>query len=81
MSEYPFLSRTERLYIDVILKDGTYHHFTPRVLSVLLDSHRVHKFKRSDGWATVGIDPLRSRRAGSADTKRFDGQERRMSMH
>jgi hypothetical protein len=32
MPEHAFLSKTERAYIDVILKDGTYHHFTPRVL-------------------------------------------------
>jgi len=77
MPERAFLSKTERSYIDVILKDGTYHHFTPRVLDVLLDSHRVHKFKRSNGWATVGIDPVRTSRAGNG----YDGPERRTVQH
>lgn len=74
MTERAFLSKSERSYIDVILKDGTYHHFTPRVLDVLLDSHRVHKFKRSSGWATVGVDPVRM---SKADIDNYNGPERR----
>ncbi|MGW8312857.1 MAG: GSU3473 family protein [Desulfuromonadales bacterium] len=65
MADRTFLNKTERSYIDVILKDGTYHHFTPRVLDILLESHRVYKFKRSSGWATVGSDPLRSQKPES----------------
>lgn len=79
MPERAFLSKSERSYIDVILKDGTYHHFTPRVLDVLLDSHRVHKFKRSGGWATVGVDPIRTR---PKETHRdYNGPERRTAQH
>ena len=80
MPEHVFLSKTERSYIDVILKDGTYHHFTPRVLSVLLESRRVHKFKRSSGWATVGIDPVRSE-ATPESRSQYSGQDRRTSIH
>lgn len=77
MSEHVFYSKTERSYIDVILKDGTYHHFTPRVLNVLLESHRVHKFKRTAGWATVGVDPVRTRRA-EITNNHYQGPERRV---
>jgi hypothetical protein len=80
MSERAFLSRTERSYIDVILKDGTYHHFTPRVLGVLLDSQRVLKFKRSNGWATVGIDPVRSPRH-DYNNGQYNGPDRRGMFH
>ena len=80
MSEHAFLSKTERPYIDVILKDGTYHHFTPRVLNVLLESHRVHKFKRSGGWATVGVDAVRTSKAECNDGP-YSGQDRRMITH
>lgn len=76
MPEQVFYSKTERSYIDVILKDGTYHHFTPRVLNVLLDSHRVHKFKRASGWATVGVDPLRTKKTGLINNH-YQGRERR----
>jgi len=80
MPEHAFLSKTERAYIDVILKDGTYHHFTPRVLNVLLDSQRVHKFKRSEGWATVGVDPVRTKKLAPVDGL-FSGPDRRMITH
>lgn len=80
MAERAFLSRTERSYIDVILKDGTYHHFTPRVLDVLLESHRVHKFKRANGWATVGVDPVRIPKLEQVN-HRYDGPDRRGTRH
>lgn len=80
MPQQVFLSRAERSYIDVILKDGTYHHFTPRVLNVLLETERVTKFKRSNGWATVGIDPVRVY-AASDYCGYYHGPERRMSYH
>ncbi len=80
MPEQAFLGNTERSYIDVILKDGTYHHFTPRVLDVLLESHRVHKFKRTGGWATVGVDPVRMRKSASTNVH-YDGSERRVKLH
>lgn len=76
MSEQVFLSRMERSHIDVILKDGTYHHFTPRVLDVLLDTRRVLKFKRSSGWATVGVDPVRTRKLDPVSNG-YNGLERR----
>jgi len=74
MSERVFSNKMEHSYIDVILKDGTYHHFTPRVLDVLLESHRVHKFKRASGWATVGIDPIRT---GKRENTDYQGPDRR----
>ena len=80
MPEHTFHSRTERSYIDVILKDGTYHHFTPRVLDVLLESHRVHKFKRAGGWATVGVDPVRTRKPAGVNVH-YGGSERRVKLH
>ena len=77
MTEREFLGKIDNYYIDVILKDGTYHHFTPRVLDVLLESHRVHKFKRANGWATVGIDPIRAKKSENND---YQGHERRHSL-
>lgn len=66
--------------IDVILKDGTYHHFTPRVLDVLLETNRVQSFKRDSGWATVGVDPVRKHRPCPA-TNSYHGPERRTDIH
>jgi hypothetical protein len=80
MPEQVFYSKKERSYIDVILKDGTYHHFTPRVLDVLLESHRVHKFKRANGWATVGVDPVRTKKQAERSNG-YHGPERRLTTH
>lgn len=77
MTEREFLGKIEHFYIDVILKDGTYHHFTPRVLDVLLDSNRVHKFKRATGWATVGVDPVRKAKTAPDS---YQGLERRAAL-
>ena len=77
MTEREFLGKIEHFYIDVILKDGTYHHFTPRVLDVLLESNRVHKFKRANGWATVGVDPLRQKKTQPGT---YQGPERRAAL-
>lgn len=81
MEEHIFLGKSQRSYIDVILKDGTYHHFTPRVLNVLLETHRVHKFKRSGGWATVGIDPVRTKKSVGVNGQAYHGQDRRILVH
>jgi anaerobic glycerol-3-phosphate dehydrogenase len=80
MPERAFLSKTEHSYIDVILKDGTYHYFTPRVLGILLETNRVHKFKRAGGWVTVGDDPIRSKNTRSSSS-RLHGAERRTDVH
>jgi hypothetical protein len=78
MPERVFLSKKKQPYIDVILNDGTYHHFTPHVLNVLLSSNQVQKFKRSSGWATVGVDPIRN--VKEADNF-YHGPERRSLHH
>jgi len=76
MTGRTFPTKMESAYIDVILKDGTYHHFTPRVLDVLLETHRVLKFKRTNGWATVGVDQIRAKRR---ENEEYPGPERRGS--
>lgn len=32
----------------------------PSLLDDLIDAKKISKFKRSTGWATVGLDPIRS---------------------
>lgn len=74
------LRSSEIMHIDVILKDGTYHHFTPRVLDVLLDTNRVMKFRRDNGWVTVGVDPVRIKiQPNFNGTGSYQGPERRIS--
>lgn len=50
--------RSEELVLTE-LTDGTVCRMAKRALNVFLANDRVVKFKRSDGWARVGVDPLR----------------------
>jgi hypothetical protein len=76
MPGHAFLTRKEHSHIDVILTDGSYHHFPSKVLDVLLRSQRVLKFKRTDGWVTVGIDPVRQANPAEVNGG-YQGPERR----
>jgi hypothetical protein len=49
---------------------------TPQVLGVLLENNRVMKFRRTNGWATVGIDPIRVKNRREA-SHLFNGPDRR----
>jgi hypothetical protein len=60
------------------MRDGSFHHFTPHVLDVLLENDRVLKFKRSSGWVTVGVDPVRAKRREDFNHIYY-GPERRIS--
>lgn len=67
-------------HIEAITRDGTHHHFTPKVLDVMLERDQVMRFKRSSGWVTVGIDPVRVKRRDDVCCF-YDGQERRASAY
>jgi hypothetical protein len=62
--------------IEVIIDDGTHHLLTPSVLDVLLENNQVVKFKRSSGWVTVGVDPIRFKNRREA-SHLFNGHDRR----
>jgi hypothetical protein len=62
--------------IELIMTDGSQLQVSPRVLDVLLDSHRVLKFQRSSGWVTIGIDAVRGRRRTDY-CYLYDGPEKR----
>ena len=64
--------------IELIMTDGSQFQVSARVLDVLLDSHRVLKFKRSSGWVTIGIDPVRIRRRIDY-CYLYDGPEKRVT--
>ena len=62
--------------IKVELKNGTICQMAPKALDLLLKHEEVSKFKRSDGWAVVGRDPLRKK---NLDTS-YGGTERRIAV-
>jgi hypothetical protein len=68
--------RIGQQHIHVITRDGVYQHLTPPVLDVLLEKNHVMRFKRSRGWVTAGIDPIRVKDRREA-SRLFNGPDRR----
>ena len=66
--------------IETVLNDSTTHFVSPQVLSVLLENKRVMKFRRANGWAVVGEDPIRIR-PKTAECHIHFGPERRVNNH
>jgi len=60
--------------IQVELLDGTVCRVVPKGLNLLLNQRMVKRFRRSDGWAVVGKDPLRCAR----EQGNYRGPERRV---
>ena len=60
------------MLIQVLYDDNRYDYVKGFQLDRLLEVKKVQKFKRSSGWGTVGVDPVRWRISPS-----YDGMERR----
>jgi hypothetical protein len=61
------------MLIQVTYDDGRLGRVKPHLLDILLEGENVTSFLRSDGWAVVGRDIIRSRRSSQG----YDGAERR----
>lgn len=59
--------------IQVELIDGTYCRVVPKGLDLLLSKDLVKRFRRADGWAVIGVDPIRAPRRQNT----YSGPERR----
>ena len=57
--------------VKVIYENDVLDEIEPSSLDQLIALNRIKKFLRSEGWATVGTDPIRGRR------RRYEGPERR----
>ena len=59
------------MLIRVMFDDGTYDMVKPKMLDLLLERDKLTSFKRSDSWAVVSRDALRSSRSqGHKDLER-----------
>ena len=65
-----------RYRIETIVDNDTLHYFTPQVLDVMLGNNLVVRFKRSSGWVTVGVDPVRTKNRRET-SHLYSGHERR----
>ena len=62
------------MLIRVMYSDGRFDMVKPSMLNNLLEQQVITSFKRSDGWAVVGRDALRS-----SKQTRYRGVERRQA--
>ena len=47
------------MLIRIMYEDERYDLVKPFVLKEFISEKRIRKFLRSDGWVTIGIDPVR----------------------
>ncbi len=64
------------MLISVIYQDDTHDLVKPFLLNELLAAGKVKKFLRSDGWAIVGISPMRK---NDSTYKSYDVERRHNS--
>ena len=58
--------------ITVVYQNGDTGSVDPKELEELIQTKKIRKFLRAEGWCTIGTDP--TRQAGNAD---YTGPERR----
>ena len=47
------------MLIQVIRADNQYDYVKDFMLDLLIASKQIVKFRRSSGWVTIGVDPIR----------------------
>jgi len=60
--------------INVVYKNGVKDRISPALLGTLINSKQIDQFEREDGWAKIGLDPIR----GSGGVA-YEGSERRLT--
>jgi hypothetical protein len=60
------------MMIRVMYSDGRFDLVKASLLAQMLEGNRLASFKRADGWAVVGRDPIRGAGGGP-----YSGPERR----
>lgn len=60
------------MMIRVMYPDGKTEMVRPPLLKLLIERQRIQQFRRDDGWALLGQDPIRSKQPSV-----YDGPERR----
>jgi len=61
------------MLIPVIYPDGRHDLVKPFILDRLIEQRHIRSFKRSSGWVSLGVDPVRTNRGHN----NYHGEERR----
>lgn len=68
------------MMIPVKYNDGRHDLVKPQILERLLSTHKLVGFKRSSGWVTVGVDPIRKRER-RLYSRQVEQSDRRAEQH
>lgn len=60
------------LSVPIVYEDGMMDQVDPLSLQVLIEEEMIVKFQRGEGWAYIGLDPIRR-----SDRYDYSGPERR----
>ena len=60
------------MLIHVMFPDNRHDFVKPGMLDPLIESCTITKFKRSSGWVTIGIDPVRTKRRNTHSLTQSD---------
>jgi len=60
------------LSVPVVYEDGMMDQVDPKSLQILIEEEIIIKFQRGEGWAYVGVDPVRRKQRDH-----YPGPERR----
>lgn len=60
------------LSVPIVYEDGMMDQVDPLSLQVLIEEEMIVKFQRGEGWAYIGLDPIRR-----SDRDDYPGPERR----
>ncbi len=63
------------MLIPVMYPNGKHDQVKDFMLSKLIDSHNIVKFKRSNGWVNITVDKIR----GAGIISLYAGEERRQA--
>jgi hypothetical protein len=49
-----------KMLIQVNYPDNRFDYVTEKILDSLIETKKIARFRRSSGWVTLGVDPIRA---------------------
>ncbi|HIJ94877.1 MAG TPA: hypothetical protein HPP94_03900 [Desulfuromonadales bacterium] len=59
------------MLIQVNYPDNRYDYVKEFILDVLIEKHKIKRFRRSSGWVTLGVNPVRAIRRSCSGSGRM----------
>ena len=59
------------MLIQIMHSDTRFDYVKDTMLDYLIESNKITSFKRSTGWVTIGVDPIRKQRRNNTATSPY----------